>query len=93
MKYVAVQCLEQWPNLKEYFLNFLPKQKNFKREIENTARYTSLKTCFADPTREVYVAFVAFVAQDFEAFFMPFQKQGPYDSFLYPAMLSLLYGL
>ena len=93
MKYVAVQCLEQWPNLKEYFLKFLPKQKNFKREIENTARYTSLKTCFADPTREVYVAFVAFVAQDFEAFFMPFQKQGPYDSFRYPAMLSVLYGL
>ena len=27
MKYVAVRCLEQWPNLKEYFLKFLPKQE------------------------------------------------------------------
>ena len=61
-KYVAVWCLEQWPDLKEYFLKFLPKQKNFKLEIENTARYNRLKTCFADPTIEAYVAFVAFVA-------------------------------
>ena len=58
-EYVAVRYLEQWPNLKEYFLKFLPKQKNFKLEIENTARYTRLKTCFADPTMEAYVAFVA----------------------------------
>ena len=58
-EYVAVRCLEQWPNLKEYFRKFLPKQKNFKLEIENTARYTRLKTCFADPTMEAYVAFVA----------------------------------
>ena len=25
MKYVALHLLEQWPNLREYFLNFLPK--------------------------------------------------------------------
>ena len=76
MKYVAVRCLEQWPNLKEYFLKFLLKQNNFKRkrEIENTARYTRLKTCFADPTMEAYLTFVAFVAQDFEAFLLPFQS-------------------
>ena len=30
-KYVAIRCLEQWENLKEYFLNFLPKQKTSKR--------------------------------------------------------------
>ena len=93
MKYVAVRCLEQWLNLKEYFLKFLPKQKNFKREIENTAGYTRLKTCFADPTMEAYVAFVAFVAQDFEAFLLPFQSKDPIIHLLYPAMLSLLYGL
>ena len=86
MKYMAVQCLEQWPNLKEYFLKFLPKQKNFKREIENTARYTHLKTCFAYPTMEAYVAFVAFVAQDFEAFLLPFQSKDPMIHILYPAV-------
>ena len=93
MKYVAVRCLEQWPNLKEDFLKFLPKQNNFKREIENTARYTRLKTCFADPTMEAYVIFVAFVAQDFEAFLVSFQSKDPMIHLLYPAMLSLLCGL
>ena len=92
MKYVAVRCLEQWPNLKEYFLKFLLKQKNFKHEIENTARYTCLKTCFADPTMEAYVAFVAFVAQDFKVFLLPFQSKDPMINLLYPAMLSSLWS-
>ena len=42
---------------------------------------------------EAYVAFVAFVAQDFEAFLVPFQSKDPMIHLLYPAMLSLLYGL
>ena len=28
MKHVGVRWLEQWENLKEYFLTFLPKQKS-----------------------------------------------------------------
>ena len=89
---MAVQCLEQWPNLKEYFLKFLLKQKNFKQEIENTARYTRLKTCFADSTMEAYIAFVASNAQDFEAFLLPFQSKDPMIHLLYPAVLCL-YGV
>ena len=74
-------------------LKFLPKQKNFKWETENTAGYTRLKTCFPDPTMEAYVAFVAFVAQDFEAFLLPFQSKESMIYLLYPAMHSFLYGL
>ena len=40
-----------------------------------------------------YVAFVAFFAQDFEAFLLPFQSKDPVIHLLYPAVLSLLYGL
>ena len=29
---------------------------------------------------EAYVVFVAFVAQDFEAFLLPFEREGSYDS-------------
>ena len=93
MKYVAIGCLEQWPNLKEYILKFLLKQKNFKWEIENTARHTRLKTCFSDPSMEAYIAFVAFVAQDFEVFLLPFQSSDPVIRLLYPAMFSLHYGV
>ena len=42
---------------------------------------------------ESYVAFVAFVARDFEAFLLPFQSKDTMIHLLYPAMLSLLYGL
>ena len=78
VKYVAVWCLEQWPNLKEYFLKFLPKQKNFKWEIENTARYSCLQTCFADPAMEAYVA-CYFCCTRFQGVFIAIPKQGPYD--------------
>ena len=44
MKYVALRLLEQWSNLKEYFLNFLPKQSNFKSEIvKNILLYQNQK--------------------------------------------------
>ena len=66
------------------------RNKNFKREIENTARFTRLKTCFADSTMEAYVVFVAFVAQDFEAFLLPLESKDPMIHLLYPAMLSSL---
>ena len=91
MKCVAVRYLERWPNLKEYFLTFLPKQKNFKWEIENTARYTRLKTYFADPTMESYVTFVAFVSQDFEAFLLPFQSKDPMIHLLEPGLQYFLF--
>ena len=93
MKYVAVRCLEQWENLKEYFLKFLPRQSNFKHNVEKTQRYVRLKTSLSDPTMEAYVGFVAFVAQDFESFLVPFQSKEPMIHHLYPTMLSLLYEL
>ena len=34
LKPVILRLLEQWKTLKEYFIIFLPRQKNFKREIE-----------------------------------------------------------
>lgn len=52
MKYVALRCLEQWVNLKEYFLNFLPKQKNFKSEVSRTQRYARIKVALEEPLTE-----------------------------------------
>ena len=79
---------QTWRNI---FLSFF-RNKNFKREVENTTRCTCLKTCFADTTMEAYVAFDAFIAQDFEAFLLPFQSKYPIIHLLYPAVLCL-YGL
>ena len=69
MKCVALRLLEQWPNLKEYFLNFLPKQSNFKSEIAKIYRYIRIKKAVEEPLTEVYVSFCAFTAHD-SVFFM-----------------------
>ena len=58
MKYVALRCLEQWENLKEYFLKFLPQQKNFIKEVEKTQIYLRIKTPLSEPIMEAYVSFV-----------------------------------
>ena len=39
MRYIALRIVEQWDNLTEYFLKFLPKQKNFKSTIMKTECY------------------------------------------------------
>ena len=39
MKYVAVRILQQWKNLKKYFLKFLPKESNFQSTVANTDCY------------------------------------------------------
>ena len=58
MKYVAFRLLEQWPNLKEYFLNFLPKCSNFKSEIAKTYCRIRIKKALEEPLTEAYVSFV-----------------------------------
>ena len=68
MKYVALRLLEQWRNIKEYFLNFLPKQSNMKSEIAKTYRYIRIKNSLEEPLTEAYVSFYAFTAHDFESF-------------------------
>ena len=64
MKYVCVLVLEQSKNLKEYILNFLPKDKTFKQRIAPTSRHKRIKTTESALT-EPYIAFYAFTTQDF----------------------------
>ena len=93
MKYVALRCLDQWINLKEYFLNFLPKQRNFKHEISKAQGYVSIKAALEEPLTEVYVSFCAFVAHDLELFLLPLQTKEPVVHLLYPPICKLLSNL
>ena len=90
MKYACVRVLEQWKNLKEYFLKFLPKDKTFKQRIAPTSRYKRIKTALESVVTEPYIAFCAFTTQDFEAFLVPFQNNQPMIHILYPAMCKLV---
>ena len=90
IKYMALRLLEQWPNLKEYFLNFLPKHSNFKSEIAKTYRYIRIKKAVEEPLTEVHVSFCAFTAHNFESFLLPSQTREPMIHQLFPSMCKLL---
>ena len=93
MKYVCLRTLEQYENLKEYFLVELPKVDSFRRNILPTDRYRYIKDSLNDKMTEGYIAFAAFISQEFESFSIPFQSSEPMTQLLYPEMCKFLIGL
>ena len=90
IKYFCVRVLEQWKNLKEYFLKFLPRDRTFEQRIVPASRYKRIKTELKSALTEPYIAFGAFTTQDFEAFLVPFQSNQPMIHILYPAICKLV---
>ena len=95
LKKVTVQILEQWENLTEYFLNFLPKQPNFrfKNDLQENKRYQRIKEKLEDELTQPYLAFIAFVSQDFESFLVQFQSDAPLIHLLFLKMKQLVFNL
>ena len=89
MKNVGVRVLEQKENLSEYFLNFLPKQKGFKR----SDRYDRIIKELKRPEIEAYLAFMLFVSQDFESFLRFFQYDQPMIHMLWVKIVFLIRSL
>ena len=92
MKYVCIRILEQLPNLKEYFLEFLPKTKEFSK-LKTSERYLRICNQLIDDTTEIYLSFCAFCAEDFESFLTQFQFDQPMIHVLYDGMFNLLTNL
>ena len=95
LKKVTIRMLEQWRNLTEYFLIFLPKQSNFKGKngLKANMRYQRIKEALESELTQPCLAFVAFAAQDFESFLIEFQSNEPLIHMLYPKMGNLLLKL
>ena len=89
MKIVGVCCLEQYVNLKEYFLTFLPKQKGFNSTVAKTTRYQRIKAVLVEPMSEAYLSFMVFAVQDFESFLRRFQYDQPMIHILYTSIVEL----
>ena len=92
MKYVCIRLLEQLPNLKEYFLKFLPKTNQYNK-LKKTERYQRIKSILADPMSEAYLSFCAFATGDFESFLLQFQNDQPMIHMLCDGMFNLLTNL
>ena len=87
----VVRVAEQRDNLAEYFLKFLPNQKDAFRKIMKTARYQRIAEPLEDSIILAYVSFCAFIAtQNFEMLLLPFQSDRLMIHLLHPEMQSLL---
>ena len=93
IKLGCVRVLEQWDNLCEYFVTFLPTQRNFKREILPTMQCKRIKAALENTTTQGYISFCSYVAQDFENFLQTFQVNEPMIHMLYPEICKLLTNL
>ena len=93
IKKSCLRLLDQWPNLCEYFLRFLPTQKGFKSQIAETERYKRIVKVLEKQIYKAYFCFIAFTAEEFQAFLTEFQNAEPKVCHLYSSMGSLLYTL
>ncbi|CAH0562798.1 unnamed protein product [Brassicogethes aeneus] len=77
LKKVLSRIIEQFANLKEYFLKFIPDQKNFAREVGSTDRYKRIKLKLTDQKTEAYLSFAIYIGDLMEAFEQKFQGEEP----------------
>ena len=92
LKGVLVRLIEQYENLKQYFLVFLPSTSTFKSTVQGTARYTRIKKALEDESTLQYLSFVACFATDSGMFLTKFQSTKPLIHFLYEEMKKLLWN-
>ena len=92
MKYIVIRIIEQWSNLKEYFLPFIPEQKEFKRSIKGTKQYESIAECVKDNMTLPYLFFTVFLAHQYETFLVTFQSEKPFIHMLLTNLLENFVG-
>lgn len=92
---VCVRVLEQFANLKEYFLVSLPKTKdfNYKNGVGKTERYKRIKSMLENDLVPVLLAFVVFISNLYSPFVLLFQREEPLIHILHPQMKKLIYDL
>lgn len=68
IKKVVIRITDQWQNLKIYFLEYLPNQKGFAKDIETTDRYQKIRKYLTSKTSLIYLGFAVHIADLFEGF-------------------------
>lgn len=92
---VLVRIIEQYANLKEYFLNKLPTLPAFKGKngINQTERYQRIKSVLKSQTTLAYMSFIVHVCKDFKEFVIPLQSNEPKIHVLYTKSVKLVKDL
>ena len=89
---VLVRIVEQFKNLKEYFLVKLPSLPGFtgKNGIRETDRYQRVRKALTDPKTKIYMSFIINLAQNFKDFILPLQSVEPKIHLLYDKSTKLI---
>jgi len=92
---VLIKILDQFENLKKYFLETLPKEKGFlyKNGVGNSDRCKAIKNALVNKKLCSIMAAVASIAQDFKAFIVSMQAIKPMLPVLHCKFRKLMQGL
>ena len=85
------KILERWEVSKEYFLEYLPKQKVFQKGAANNERYKWISTLFK--RENIILVQIAFLIDDtipFQKFLTTLQFEGPLIHILFKELKSFL---
>lgn len=87
---VITRILTVYAALEEYFLNFLPKQKDSWNAIQRNARYQRIVCALKDPSTVVYLEFISALMPTLQSYLTLFQTDGPLIHILFNKMNELL---
>ncbi len=89
---VLIRVMEQLPNLKEYFLKELPKEKgfNYKSGVGNQERYIRIKNALQNKKLPAVAYAVIYVSKAFKDFLVSLQTTRPMITILYDKMINLI---
>ena len=88
IKRPVLRILEQWDNLNEYFLKYLPQQTNFESKIKVTACYKRIVEFLKNCTSKASLCFIAFIAYEFEEYLIEMQTSEPMIHTMYENISS-----
>ena len=71
----------------------LPTTSSFNSTVKDIVRYQRIKDALQDETSVPFIAFVAFIANDFEIFLKTFQSMKPKIHLIYSEMSKLLIAM
>lgn len=89
IKKALTRTVEQWSNLKQYFLEYLPTEENFTKDIETTQRYQNVRKYLTSDLSPLYLHFAIHVTDIFEGYLTLLQSSKPLVHVLYPAIGDL----
>lgn len=91
---VAQRIVDQWPNILEYFIKFVPAQKEQQfKKVQKTDRFRSILKVIKNEESKIFLLFAIYICSLVEEFIKLFQSSEPVIHLLYPAIGDLLYKI